>query len=139
MTSPQNKNEALQVLATLWKGRPEAEVGCAVVNYLSSNLDARHIPFSEFFRIAADQNFEKPDAILNIVNYLSGAHLHLLAKGFEYIEDDRVIAIDSLQAKAAYDANINPLTGQFDEAVNKKIFMYFFPSETAKQVLGNVK
>jgi hypothetical protein len=139
MTSPQNKNEALQALATLWKGRPEAEFGCAVIDYLSSHLDARHIPFSEFFRIAAAKNFGERDAILNIVNYLSGAQLHLLAKGFEYIEDDRAIEIDSLQAKAAYDANINPLTGQFDEEVKKKIFVYFIPSETAKQVLGSGK
>jgi hypothetical protein len=137
MKSPQNKNEAVQVLTTLWAGRPEVDVGCAIIEYLSSNLDARHIPFSQFFRIALERKLDERDAVLNIVNYLSGAQLHLLAKGFEYIEDDRATEIDSLQAKAAYDANINPLTGQFDDAVKKKIFVYFIPSEVAKQVLGS--
>ena len=78
-------------------------------------------------------------SVLNIVNYLSGAHLHLLSKRFEYIEHDSATEIDSLQAKAAYDASINPLTGQFDEAVKKKIFVYFIPSDTAREVLGSVK
>jgi hypothetical protein len=136
---PQNKNEAIEALTSLWKGRPEAAFGCAIIDYLSVHLDARHIPFSEFFRIATDGKPAEQAVVLNIVNYLSGAQLHLLAKGFEYIEDDFVTEIDSQQARAAYDANINPLTGQFDEVVQKKIFVYFMPSETAKDVLGTAR
>lgn len=132
---PQNKNEAQEILIALWRGRPEAAFGCAVIDYLSNNLDARHIPFSEFFRLSVDGKPTEKAVVLNIVNYLSGAHLHLLAKGFEYIEDDLPIEIDSLQAKAAYDASINPLTGQFDDAVRRKIFVYFMPSDAAKEVL----
>ncbi len=134
--TPQNKNEAIEVLTSLWKGRPEEAFGCAIIDYLSDHLDARHIPFSEFFRIALDGKPADQEVVLNIVNYLSGAQLHLLAKGFEYIEDDSVTEIDSQQARAAYDASINPLTGQFDEAVKKKIFVYFMPSEAAKNLLG---
>lgn len=139
MTAPHNKNEALDVLNTLWHGRSEAVFGRAIIDYLSAHLDARHIPFSEFFRITSEGKFAEQDVVLNIVNYLSGAQLHLLAKGFEYIEDDRATEIDSSQAKAAYEANINPLTGQFDDAVKKKIFVYFSPSETAKEVLGSAE
>jgi hypothetical protein len=137
--TPQNKNDALEIVATLWKGRPEAAFGCAVINYISDHLDARHIPFSEFFRLPSEGKPADHAVVLNIINYLSGAQLHLLAKGFEYIEDDRPVAIDSLQAKAAYEASINPMTGQFDEAVKKKIFVYFMPSEAAKVVLGGAE
>ncbi|MGX9732316.1 hypothetical protein ACWYXO_17050 [Janthinobacterium aestuarii] len=136
---PRNKNEAQEILITLWRGRPEAAFGCAVIDYLSNHLDARHIPFSEFFRLGADGKPAEQTVVINIINYLSGAHLHLLAKGFEYIEGDLPIEIDSLQAKAAYDASINPLTGQFDEAVKRKIFVYFMPSDAAKEVLGEAE
>jgi len=137
--APQNKHDAIEVLAALWNGRAEADFGCAIIDYLETHLDARHIPFSEFFRITANGEFAEQDVVLNIVNYLSGAHLHLLSNRFEYIEDDSATEIDSLQAKAAYRASINPLTGQFDETVKKKIFVYFVPSDTAREVLGSVK
>ncbi|WP_128140947.1 hypothetical protein OPV09_02230 [Janthinobacterium sp. TB1-E2] len=130
-----NKTEVREALESIWRGRQEADFGRVVVEYLSLHLDAKHIPVSEFFKIAHNVNISAPDVILNIVNFFSGAHINLLDAGFEYIEKDDIEDLDSDQVRAAYDGKINPLTGQHDEDVAKKIFMYFLPSDVAKIAL----
>lgn len=130
-----NKAQVREVFESFWRGRQEVAFGHVVIEYLSAHLDAKHIPVSEFFNIAKRVNVSTPDVVLNVVNFLSGAHVNLLDAGFEYIEDDSVEDLDPGQVRAAYDASINPFTGQFDKDVAKKIFMYFLPSETAKNVL----
>lgn len=136
---PNTKAEAQDILRGIWHGRPEADFGCLIINYISENLSARYLPFSDLFKLAKSNHIEHQDVVLNVVNYLTGAHLPLLDTGFEYIEDETVEYLEPDQVKAAYEENINPLTGYFDEDVSKKIFMYLLPSEAAKSALRSAE
>lgn len=136
---PNTKAEAHNILQGVWHGRPEADFGCLIINYISENLDAKYLPFSDLFKIARSHHIEQQDVVLNVVNYLTGAHLPLLDAGFEYIEDEIVEGLNPDQVKAAYTENINPLSGYIDQDVAKKIFMYLLPSKAAKSALRSAE
>lgn len=123
------------MLKELWEEKPEALLGCVIIDFLSDHTDAVHIPFSQFFELAKRNDIRDTDVVLNIVNYLSGANLKLLDTGFELIDGDTVEQLEPSQVKAAKCDNINPLTGETDDEIGEKIFMFFLPSNLAKQAL----
>jgi hypothetical protein len=132
---PRTKIDAQNILRELWADTPEARLGCVIIDFLSKHTDAAHIPFSQFFEIARENQIGDNDVVANIVNYLTGTHLNLLNTGFEYIDGDIVEQLEPSQVKAAKYNNINPLTGETDDEIGDKIFMFFLPSELAKQAL----
>jgi len=135
MTTPKNKGAAHSILRKLWANRPEAEAGRVIVDFLAEHTDAAHISFAQLFDVAWQAKIKDQAAVLNIVNYLTGGDLNLLKTGFEYIDDEIIQPLDIEQVRAAKYQKINPLTGDEDADVGKKIFMFFMPSELAKTVL----
>lgn len=129
------KSEAQDYLKGLWGNAPEALLGCVIIDFLSRHTDAVHIPFSRFFEIAHQHQIGDKSVVFNVVNYLTGTDLNLLQSGFEYIDGDVVAELDAIQVRAAKSHKINPLTGEEDEEIGGKIFMFFFPSELARQAL----
>jgi hypothetical protein len=132
---PRTKIDAQCVLRTVWGDKPEADFGCVVIDFLSAHADAVHIPFTQFFEIARANQIDDNGVVLNIVNYLTGAHLNLLRTAFEYIDGDTVESLEQAQVRAAKFDKINPLTGDTDEEVGDKIFVYFVPTNLAKEAL----
>lgn len=135
MSVPLNKNDAHGVLRDIWAGSPEAEAGRLIVDFLSEHTDSVHISYSQLFQVGHVPARFSPNVVLNIINYLTGTDLNLLTTGFEYIEGDFVQRLDIDQVQAAHFRQINPFTGEEDEEVRSKIFMYFSPSELAKKAL----
>ena len=135
MTTPENKSDAHLILTELWAERPEAEAGRAIVDFLALHTDAVHISFSQLFAVADEVRIKDRAVVLNIINYFTGADLNLLTTGFEYIEDETVQPLDIEQVRAAKFNNINPVTGDEDSDIGKKIFMFFKPSQLAKTAL----
>lgn len=135
MDAPQNKNDALAILQKLWAGKPEAEAGRIIVEFLSAHTDAVHISFAQLFDVVGKTRQMDQSAVLNVINYLTGSDLSLLRTGFEYIEGDIVQPLDIDQVRAARFRQINPLTGDKDEEIGSKIFMFFLPSDLAKKAL----
>jgi hypothetical protein len=136
MNNPQNRSEAHSILMELWAGRPEAEAGRVIVDFLAQHTDAVHISFAQLFEVARQAQVPDRSAVLNIINYLTGADLNLLKTAFEYIEDDNAQPLDVEQVRAAQYRRINPLTGDEDANIGSKIFMFFLPSELAKKALA---
>lgn len=135
MSLPRTKNDAQNILRELWADMPEAHLGCVIIDFLSAHTDAAHISFSQFFEIARANQIRDDDVVVNVVNYLTGTDLNLLTIAFEYIDGDIVELLEPSQVRAAKYAKINPLTGEADEELGNKIFMFFLPSELAKQAL----
>lgn len=135
MNAPQNRNAAHSIIGELWAGRPEADAGHVIVDFLAAHTDAVHISFAQFFEVARQADIKDQHAVVNIVTYLTGADLHLLKTGFEFIEDDVVQPLDIEQVRAAKYNKINPITGDEDAEIGSKIFMYFIPSDLAKTAL----
>jgi hypothetical protein len=133
--TPRNRNDAQNFLDEVWGNSPETAFGHLVIDFLSSHTDSVHIPFAQFLEIARANKIQNNDVVLNIVNYLTGANLHLLRTSFEYIDGETVEPLDVLQVKAAQQFRVNPITGDVDEAVGDKIFVYFVPTDLAKEVL----
>lgn len=133
---PHNRSEAQAVLGAVWGERPEAACGRVIIDFLSEHPNAAHIPFAQFLEIARINEIRDTDVVLNIVNYLTGSHLHLLRTAFEYIDGETVEPLNVHQVKAAQQSKVNPLTGDTDEDVGDKIFVYFVPTELARKVLA---
>jgi hypothetical protein len=134
--APQSKNDAQQILRTVWENNPEADFGCLVIDFLSAHGDSVHIPFAQFFEIARANQVGDNNVVLNVVNYLTGSHLKLLKTSFEYIDGETVTLLDSSQVRAAKQNKINPITGGEDKEVGEKIFVYFLPTELARRALS---
>lgn len=135
MATPENKSAAHLILSELWAERPEAEAGRAIVDFLALHTDAVHISFAQLFAVADEARIKDRAVVLNIINYFTGADLNLLKTGFEFIEDEIVQPLDLEQVRAAKYNKINPITGDEDGDIGKKIFMFFTPSELAKTAL----
>jgi hypothetical protein len=135
MNAPQNKSAAHSIIGELWAGRPEADAGHLIVDFLAAHTDAVHISFAQFFEVARQAEIKDQNVVVNIVTYFTGADLHLLKTGFEFIEDDVVQPLDIEQVRAAKYNKINPITGDEDAEIGSKIFMFFMPSDLAKTAL----
>ncbi|RFP23897.1 hypothetical protein [Duganella sp. BJB476] len=135
MNAPQNKSAAHSIIGELWAGRPEADAGHVIVDFLAAHTDAVHISFAQFFEIARQAEIKDQNVVLNIITYLTGTDLQLLKTGFEYIEEEIVKPLDIEQVRAARYNKINPITGDEDDEIGSKIFMYFIPSDLAKTAL----
>lgn len=133
---PRTKNDAQHVLLEVWANKPEADFGCVVIDFLAEHADSIHIPFAQFFEIGRVHGIRNNDVVLNVVNYISGTDLQLLTTAFEYIDGETVEPLDQAQVRAAKYEKINPLTGETDEEVGEKIFVYFVLTDLAKQVLA---
>lgn len=133
--APHSRNDAQNVLKEVWGNNPEADFGRIVIDFLSAHADAVHIPFAQFFEIARAHDFEDKNVVLNVINYLTGTHLNLLKTAFEYIDGETVELLEPAQVRAAKQQKINPITGDTDEEVGTKIFMYFLPTELARKAL----
>lgn len=133
--APSNKAEAISYFRDVWAERPEAAIGSVIIEFLASHIESRNLPITTFFDVAKQYSAQENSAIINVINYLSGADLHLLKADFELIENDEIFFLDSDQVTAAQDKGVNPKTGEFDPEVTNKIFLCFTPSDMAKKVL----
>lgn len=74
--------------------------------------------------------------ILSSVQYLCGERVHLLDVGFELIEEDNYIPIESDEMRVAQKTGklLHPETGQLLENYEDHVFLYFSSSEFSKQI-----
>lgn len=136
VNAPRSKTDAQHILRTVWENNPEADFGCLVIDFLSVHGDSAYIPFAQFFEIARVNRVGDNNVVLNVVNYLTGNHLNLLKPAFEYIDGETIKLLEASQVRAAKQNKINPITGDEDEEVGEKIFMYFLPTELARKALS---
>ncbi|WP_016834617.1 hypothetical protein [Herbaspirillum lusitanum] len=134
-TVPHSKAEVQEILKGIWADRLETFLGEVFLDFLADHTDATHIPFGQFISLARERKIEDVNVVLNVISCLTGARLNLLDTAFEYIDGDVVEQLEINQVKAAKNANINPLTGEVEENISQRIFMFFIPSELAKQAL----
>lgn len=132
--TPNSKEEALAHFKRVWANQSESEIGQAIIDFLSNNIDSKNIPISIFFEITKPLTTHK-EIVLNIVSYLAGSDLNLLKINVEFIDKDEVICLDDDAAVAATRHNIDPITGEVDPELSDKIFLCFSPSDLAKSVL----
>ena len=136
---PSTKTEVLRHFDSVWAARPEYAIGLAIIEFLSTHIDAKTLPISVFFNAAkqSENGDGSKNSVLAVVNYLSGADLNLLTAEVEFIEDDKIYHLDSVQAYEAAASQINPLTGEYDADLKSKLFICFSPSALAKNTLGS--
>ncbi|MBN9132310.1 MAG: hypothetical protein J0H48_02955 [Nitrosospira multiformis] len=119
----------------MWAEKPEADVGLALIEFLSSHIEATNLTFTTFFEATRNISNGDRNALINVVNYLAGSDLNLLDVGLELIENEEIFPLDYEQAKAARNENVHPITGEFDPNLTSKLFFCFSPSATAKRAL----
>jgi hypothetical protein len=115
-----------QLVRTHGEG-PEARITRALLHFLSKHPTTSHINIQLIKNIDIDLKNEVSDkTILKTLQLLIG--LGLLEMNFEVLDSDEIPHdIRTEVAKEAIANKINPLTGQVDEEIEKKILYYFSP------------
>jgi hypothetical protein len=131
------RSDAKERLTGDWGGRPEAPIGVVIIDFLAAHLESKYLPLGLFFDAAKPVGGQDKNAVLNVVNYLTGAALPLLKLELEYIDDAVVYRLKSDEVLAATTRNINPISGDFDPDLPEKLFVCYSISETGRAVLGH--
>lgn len=133
--SPHNKTEAINHFLDIWSERPETDIGILIIEFLAAHLDSKNLPITTFFEIAKQSLSQDKNAVMNVVNYLSGADLNLLTVEVELIEGHEILILEPEQVVAARTRSIHPISGEIDAELSSKLYLCFTPSETAKKTL----
>ncbi|MCB1673510.1 MAG: hypothetical protein KDI00_02440 [Pseudomonadales bacterium] len=135
-----NKLEIRRLLEEDWKYDPTALATClAIFDYLSTNdiSQVRHISFVSLKTIT---NANDLPTLIKAINYLSGARLPLLDTNFEFIDEITDVSYplsrDDYQEIVKENEFCHPETGLPVSEYKKHIFIYFTPSDLAKNIVG---
>lgn len=119
-----------------WPHGAEQRLSLSILEFIAEHPNTFHIPFARLQEIARETHLVNPDVVPRVVQYLTGADSHLLdVAGELFEEDDEPRALDDAEFKLAVSDGINPLTGDYDPTLPKKLFVYFRPSRLAQEVL----
>lgn len=133
-----DKAELIRRFHAVWQDGDEFNLSIAILELLQKLPSANHIPMSRFHALARENLLTRdPNLTHRVVQYLCGADSPVLSLGAELIDEfDSVYQLKEEELQLAIQSNLNPLTGQIDEELRNKIYVYFYPSELAKNILS---
>lgn len=134
-----NKSELISRIHAVWQDGDEFRLSLAILELLQKLPSANHIPMSRFHALARENALTNdPHLAHRVVQYLCGADSPVLGLGAELIDDaDGIYQLKNEELQQAIQSNLNPLTGNIDDQLRNKMFVYFYPSEFAKTILMN--
>jgi hypothetical protein len=119
-----------------WDSKPQADICIDILDYLlrvpTQNL--LHISYGSLKKIIS-QRVEESD-LLMAIQYLSGERTPILEVRFEFIEDDEIYSLPNSEIKLARETGqlVHPETGELIDDFEDKTYMYFEPSQLAKEI-----
>jgi hypothetical protein len=107
----------------------EATVADNLLGFLAKHSETNHISLQLVRQLtpgAAEGALDR--TILRVLQYLSGDSARLLDLKFEiYGLDDQVHDLTDEEAQIALREQIDPLTGDYDPSISKRVGIYFAP------------
>jgi hypothetical protein len=119
-----------------WDSKPQAKICMDILDYLLrvpiQNL--LHISYGSL-KTVISQRVEEAD-LLMAIQYLSGERTPILEVKFEFIEDDEIYCLPNSEIKLARETGqlVHPETGELIDDFEDKTYMYFEPSQLAKEI-----
>jgi hypothetical protein len=130
------RQDFLDIFRLDWAEGDELRLSLAILDFVAAHPDTAHIPYARVQELARAASLRDPLVVERVIQYLTGAGGHLLDLGAELIDEtDNVHRLDNEDFELALTRGINPLTGEWDEDLKQKLFVYFRPSKLAQQVL----
>ena len=122
-----------QVLARLERtfgAGAERDIARTLMDFLIAHKETSHINLQLVRQLTKGGDSGQFDGeILRTLQFLAGDAIGLLETKFEIFDEaDQPHGIDNSVVKEAIFLQLNPLTGEADPQVDKKIFMFFSPS-----------
>lgn len=131
-----NRNQLIERLRSVWNEGDELRLSVSILEMIETQPSLLHIPYSHLQRLAKKLEMKDPAVVQRVVEYLTGAESHVLELCAELIEeDDTVHALTQDDLQLAMNSGVNPLTGLQDSTLQDCIFVFFSPSQMARQVL----
>jgi hypothetical protein len=132
------KEELLRQIYAVWREGDEFSLSVAIIELIQKFPSVRHMPMTRFQQLARENSLTKdPYLSQRVVQYLCGADSPVLNIGAELIEeDDEVYQLKADELRLAVNHKLHPLTGEIDETLADRIFVYFYPSEFIKDILA---
>jgi hypothetical protein len=108
----------------------ERDIAWALIIFLSTNKDTSHINLQLVRQLTANGKSGGLDReILRTLQFLAGDGIGLLETKFEiFDEEEHPHGIENDVVRDAIALRLNPLTGEADPDIAKKIFMFFSPT-----------
>ena len=134
----QRVDALLSVIERVYGERaPEREVASALLSFLAEK-SPRHITFQLVRDVVPGGAHGALDAaIARTLQYLSGDGAGVLRLRFEFLDGhDIPHALDEVEVKTAMTDDVNPLTGERDPDVRRRLIPYFEPTEDLKPLAG---
>lgn len=121
--------ELLTSLQRAFGDGQEAAVANSLLRFLAEHSKTNHISLQLVRQLtpgAADGAFDR--AILRVLQFLSGDNARILDLKFEiYGHDDEVHDLTDQEAQIALREQIDPMTGDYDPSISKRVGVYFAP------------
>lgn len=135
-----SRDDLHQKVRLTWGDSEELRLALLIFDFIAQDPYAAHIPYSRFQKIAKEQALQDPHVVERVLQYLTGADSHVLELGAELIEgDDEIRRLRPDEFALVVSDQIHPLTGERDESLPSKVFVYFSPSKLAQEVFTKHK
>ena len=128
-----NGTTPLQLLDRLYGRGIEYEVASHLIDFLARHAETTYINLQLVRQLTPGAMAGAHDkAIVRTLQFLSGDGVGVLDVGFELFDDeDHAHKISNDEARAALEFHINPLTGEQDADIRRRLAMYFAPAPGA--------
>jgi len=109
---------------------PEYEIAQQLLSFLARNADTTYINLQLVRQLTPGGHAgDRDSAIVRTLQFLCGDAVHVLEVGFELFDDEEhAHKLSKDEVRVALEANVNPLTGERDPDIRRRVAMYFAPT-----------
>lgn len=117
-------------------GDAEGELARALFGFLEEHPATSHVTLQLMRNMAAGSTDVH---IVRTLQFLAGDNIQLLLTKFELIEDGDLepVPLSVEEASVATAENVNPVSGDYDADVSKKIAVFFSPTDHLRELLAS--
>jgi hypothetical protein len=133
--------QLLERLDRTFEGGVEGVVARKILSFLIEHRETTHITLQLVRQIAFERADPAADAVaVRTLQYLSAGADSVLETKFELIEDGREdlapYILSDEEVGCVLSEGINPLSGEFDPEIKRKVVVFFAPTEYMKKLLS---
>lgn len=135
----QTAPELLDHLGRVFGQGTEYAVAQRLLDFLSTHADTTYINLQLVRQLTPGAQAGAHDtAIVRTLQFLSGDAVRVLDVRFEFFDDDdHAHRLTTDEVRAALDFSINPLTGEEDPEIRRRVAMYFAPTAEVMRSFGS--
>lgn len=117
----------------------ESEVTRKLLGHLSRHVETTYINLQMVRQVAFGSDTAEHDIeVVRTLQYLSGDGVRILAMGFELLDNtEPPRRLTKEEARVALEQGLDPLTGNFDLTIRRRVSLWFSPTDEFAEMVGS--